>query len=68
LQTHYRFQIRTWWMGLLFGVITLILTFVLIGFLLIPVVAVWYIIRCVKGLNALSKREAIEDPASWTFG
>ncbi len=68
LQSHYRFQIRTWWMGLLFGLITFVLVFVLIGFLLIPVVAVWYIVRCVKGLNALSKREPIATPTSWTFG
>jgi uncharacterized membrane protein len=68
LQTHYKFQIRTWWIGFLFGVITFILSFVLIGLFLIPVLAIWLIIRCVKGLNAATKQEPINDPDSWLFG
>ena len=68
LQSHYKFQIRTFWIGFLFGFIVLILSMILIGFLLIPVALVWYIVRCVKGLNAVSKRDPIPDPDSWLFG
>jgi uncharacterized membrane protein len=68
LQTHYKFQIRTWWIGLLFGVVAFILSFVLVGFFLIPVIAIWLIVRCVKGLNAVTKQEPIGDPDSWLFG
>ncbi|MDA0822149.1 MAG: hypothetical protein O3C28_06955 [Proteobacteria bacterium] len=68
LQTHYKFQIRTWWIGLLFGVTAFILSFVLVGFFLIPVIAIWLIVRCVKGLNTVTKQEPIGDPDSWLFG
>ena len=68
VQSHYKFQIRTFWIGLLFGFVVLILCMVVIGFLLIPVVLVWYIVRCVKGLNAISKRAPMSDPGSWLFG
>jgi uncharacterized membrane protein len=68
VQTHYRFQIRTFWISLLYGLIGALLTLVFIGFLVLFATLVWYIIRCVKGLNTLSKGEPIADPASWMFG
>lgn len=68
VQTHYRFQIRTFWIGCLYGFIVLLLSLVAIGLLLIPLVLVWYIVRSVKGWIALSKREPIADPESWLFG
>lgn len=68
LKTHYRFQIRTFWISLLFGVICMILVFVIIGWFLLLAAAVWYIVRCVKGMTALSKQQPIADPASWLFG
>lgn len=68
LQSHYQFQIRTFWIGFLFGLIALVLSMVLIGLLLFPLILVWYIVRCVKGLDAVSKRQAMSDPESWLFG
>lgn len=37
----------------------------LIGFLLYVAVAVWFIVRCVKGLMQADKQQPIGDPATW---
>jgi uncharacterized membrane protein len=67
LKTHYRFQIRTFWIMLLYAIICGLLTFLLIGVLLFVVLAVWWIIRCVKGLKYLDQRVAYPKPDGWGF-
>ena len=67
LRTHYEWQIRTFWIGLLYLAIALILCTILIGFLLLFVVAVWWIIRCVKGLKYLDQRAPYPDYRSWAL-
>ncbi|MGE0045690.1 MAG: DUF4870 family protein [Hyphomonadaceae bacterium] len=67
LKTHYIFQIRTFWVGLLFAFIGGMLTLVLIGFLILLFVLVWWIVRCVQGLNYLGKDQAIPNYRSWMF-
>jgi uncharacterized membrane protein len=67
LKSHYVYQIHTFWKLLLYGVISSLLTVVLIGFLLLLVLLVWYIMRCVRGLSAVARREPIADPAAWGF-
>ena len=39
----------------------------LIGFLILLAVAVWVIIRCVIGLQALGRGEPIQNPQSWVL-
>lgn len=68
LDSHYRFQIRTFWIGLLCLAVTLTTTFILIGYLLIPLFYLWVIVRCAKGLRAVSRGQPHPDPASWLFG
>ena len=65
VDSHYTYQIRTFWIGMLYSFICVVLAFVGIGFLLMFLVAVWVIIRCVKGLQASSKKEPIADPETW---
>ncbi|WP_299194872.1 DUF4870 domain-containing protein [uncultured Amphritea sp.] len=65
LKTHYQWQIRTFWMGLLYTVIGLITTSILIGFLILLLNLIWFIIRCVKGLSALEKQQPLPQPTSW---
>jgi uncharacterized membrane protein len=67
LRTHYEQQIRLFWIALLYCVIAGILTAILIGLLLFLVIAVWWIIRCIKGLKYLDQRAAYPDYQSWTF-
>lgn len=65
VESHYTWAIRTFWIGLLFGFISMILMVVGIGFLLMFAVAVWAVIRIVIGLKAVSNNEPIANPQSW---
>lgn len=65
IETHYTWAIRTFWIGLLGGFVSLILMIVGIGFLLALAVAIWVIVRCIVGLQAVGRGEAIKNPQSW---
>jgi len=67
LRSHYRFQIRTFWIGMLYGVIGMVLTAVFVGFAILLFVLVWWVVRCVKGMRALGERREVENPGSWLF-
>jgi uncharacterized membrane protein len=67
LRTHYESQIRMFWMGLLYCLVAGLLLIILVGFLLYFVIAVWWIVRCVKGLKHLDQRSAYPDHRSWAF-
>lgn len=82
LEGHYRFQIRTFWISFLGGVVLLVgymlafaLMFLGIGYLLLPVVSlaglvlvVWFYARMIMGLVRLTRNEPIKEPTSWLFG
>lgn len=65
VETHYTWAIRTFWIGILYGLIALMLSLVLIGLLLMLAVAVWVIVRVVVGFQAVGRGEPIRDPESW---
>jgi uncharacterized membrane protein len=65
VETHYTWAIRTFWIGILYGLIALVLAVVLIGFLLMLAVAVWVIVRVVIGFQAVGRGEPIRNPESW---
>lgn len=67
LQSHYQFQIRTFWIGLLYFFVGILLTAVLIGYLVLIFWLVWLIIRCVKGLKYLSQQQPYPNPTIWLF-
>ena len=68
LRTHYQFQIRTFWIGLLYFVVGVVLTFVLVGIVILLWWFVWSLVRIIKGLLALNERKPIANPTSWMFG
>jgi uncharacterized membrane protein len=68
LRSHYRFQIRTFWIGFLYLVIGVILTFVIIGIAVLLWWFIWSLIRNVKGVLALNENKPIPNPTSWMFG
>jgi uncharacterized membrane protein len=70
LRSHYQFQIRTFWIGLLYVVVGAVLfTFVpVIGVAILIWWLIWSLVRNVKGLLALNDHKPIRDPASWMFG
>ncbi len=53
MQSHYRFQIRTFWIGFLYLAIGIPLSIVLIGMPLLAWWFVWSLIRIVKGVIAV---------------
>ena len=65
VETHYTWQIRTFWIGLLYSFVSVLLMIVAIGFVLIFAVAVWVIVRCVLGLQAANRDEPVRNPESW---
>ena len=68
LRTHYQFQIRTFWIGILYVVIGILLTHFLIGIFVFIWWFIWSLVRNIKGVLALNERRPIADPASWMFG
>ena len=60
---------RTFWIGLLFGVISGVTVPLLgVGILLGILTGLWILIRCIKGISWLQKGAAVPNPASWGFG
>ncbi len=64
-RSHLVYQIRTFWIGLLYSVIVVLLCFVFVGFLLIPVLALWYLARSIVGLIRANDGLSIDNPRSW---
>jgi uncharacterized membrane protein len=67
LESHYDFQIRTFWIGILYLVAGFVLMFVLIGFVVWAWWFIWSLIRNIKGILALNENRAIANPHSWLF-
>lgn len=59
LRSHFSYQKRTFYWGLLWMVIGWLSSFIVIGWFVLLAWFVWSVIRIVKGLNALNKNEAI---------
>ena len=68
LHSHYQWQIRTFWIGILYFVIGVVLCFVLIGILVLLFWFIWTLVRTVKGVLALNENRPIANPTSWLFG
>lgn len=66
LESHFRWQIRTFWFAALWGLIAVVLIVTIIGFFAGIIVAVgaglWVIYRIVSGWLALSNREPVGSP------
>ena len=58
LAAHFRWQIRTFWLALLWGVVGTVTTFILIGWFILLGLAIWYIYRVVRGALALNDGRA----------
>jgi uncharacterized membrane protein len=67
VDSHYTYQIRTFWIGILFSVIGVVLMFVFIGIFVLLATAIWAIVRCIKGLQLAARNEAVPNPQTWMF-
>ena len=61
-ESHIRYQIRTWWLGLLLLAAGIVLAALLIWIPILIFFFVWAAVRSIKGLGALGRREPIADP------
>ncbi len=68
MRSHYIFQTRTFWIGLLYLFGGLVLLHLGVGAVILLWWFVWSLVRNIKGLLALNRNEAIANPESWVFG
>jgi uncharacterized membrane protein len=59
LESHFRWQIRTFWFGLLWGVLGVIASLVVVGWFVLVANVVWIIYRIVKGWLLLNDNRAM---------
>jgi len=65
--SHFVFQIRTFWIGLLFIMVGGLLAIVLIGYAILLIWAIWLLVRCLTGMLRIGDHEAVRDPLNWGF-
>lgn len=58
VERHFRWQIRTFWIGLLWTVIGIVTTPLIIGWFILLGISIWIIYRIVKGALALNDGRA----------
>lgn len=49
MESHFRWQIRTFWFGLLWGILGMITILIIVGWFVLLANAIWLIYRIVKG-------------------
>jgi uncharacterized membrane protein len=65
LKTHFDFQIRTFWVGLVLMLLGGFFYYKEVGSFVLIFWIVWVLIRCIKGVRVLIKREPYPNPTSW---
>ena len=68
LAEHYRFLIRTFWIGIAYTIAAGVLSFAIIG-LAIPALVLpgWWVIRCIIGWRAVHRNLPPARPDSWLW-
>ena len=59
LESHFRWQIRTFWFGLLWAALGAILFVLIVGWFILAADAIWIIYRVVKGWLNLSENRPV---------
>jgi len=59
LAAHYSWLIRTFWWGVLWTVIGIVLALVAVGFLILAVVWIWWVYRIIKGWIRLTEKREV---------
>jgi len=66
-QSHYRLQIRTFWISFLYVIAGMLLLFFLVGYVILVFWLVWFLVRCIKGIRFLNNGQAYPNPEIWLF-
>ena len=64
-ESHFTYAIRTFWIGLAMSLVGVVLCFLLIGFLVLPLVAIWFIVRIVRAFLALTEDRPVTNPTGF---
>jgi uncharacterized membrane protein len=64
LESHFRWQIRTFWFTLLWSVVGVVLLFVVVGFFVLGANFLWFIYRIVKGWMRLNEGQPMYEQAA----
>ncbi len=65
LGTHYTYQIRTFWIGFAGSIVGSLTTVIAIGFIVLLVLLIWWIVRCAKGMKHLGAGREVPEPYGW---
>jgi uncharacterized membrane protein len=65
LVDHFTWQIRTFWLALLYAAIGAVLAPVLVGFVVLAAALVWYVVRCALGYRWLERNTSPRDVETW---
>lgn len=65
IETHYIWAIRTFWVGFFGTILSIMLMYVIVGFLTMLILTILIIARCITGLEALGRKAPIRDPRAW---
>ena len=63
--SHYAYHIRTFWGSVILGIVGVVLTLILIGFVVLALAALWIIARSVTALMKANERQPMPNPDSW---
>lgn len=67
LQSHYTLQIRTFWISILVVTLSMPLIVFMIGYLVLLLWLIWFLVRCVKGIRLLNLGRPFPNPRGWWF-
>jgi uncharacterized membrane protein len=59
IKSHHRWLLRTFWFGVLWGLLATMLMFIGIGFIIYAVVVVWYLYRIIRGILSFTERKTL---------
>ncbi len=65
--SHFSYLIRTFWFGFVASLIAGVLSIVLIGIFIFPLIAIWVGVRSVMSLIKAQKQEPMPDPQTLLF-
>lgn len=63
--SHFRWQIRTFWISILFVIVVVVTSFIGLGLIFGALFVLWYLIRVIKGIKAAFDKKPIQNPGSW---
>lgn len=67
IESHFVFQIRTFWIGLVYLVSGALLFPFVVGYFIFLFWLAWLVIRSVRGLKQISERRPCRNPKRWLF-